>query len=250
MDYLTEEEKLRNYVLFLLTVNDDFQKFSESENLHSFWTIDKNLLLPVEKVIKQTINFLKKEGKPFKEAKLFEFLKEDLLEVFPQKINKNIFQSCLEISKEIQKNPLGLYGLTTWLEINPKGIKDRAYLVLKREKTPLHFKQIASLIETLPFPCPKKVHTATVHNELIKNDNFVLVGRGLYALKEWGYTSGVVKDVIIKVLKEAKRPLSKREISERVLKERFVKENTIFLNLNDKNYFLKDEKGRYKIREA
>jgi hypothetical protein len=244
------EEKFKNHILFLLAVNSDFQKISESKDLYSFWVVDKNSFTPAKKIIKQVINFLKKEKKPFKLEKLFNAQKKDFLKIFGKKLNKNIFQSCLELSKEIQKNPDGEYGLKHWLVINPRGIKDRAYLVLKKEKAPLHFKEITALIEELPFPYPKKVHAATVHNELIKNEHFVLVGRGLYALKEWGYFPGVVKDVIVKVLKEAKKPLSKREISEKVLKERFVKENTIFLNLNNKNYFLRDGEGRYGIREA
>ncbi|HHE76454.1 MAG TPA: hypothetical protein ENL27_00475 [Candidatus Parcubacteria bacterium] len=114
----------------------------------------------------------------------------------------------------------------------------------------MHFREIASLIESLPFSYPKKVHPATVHNELIKSDDFVLVGRGIYALREWGYAPGVVKDVIIRVLKRAKKPLSRDEIVRNVLKERLVKENTIFLNLSDKNYFTRDENGGYSVREA
>jgi len=243
-------EKFKNRILFLLVINNDFQKISESEELYSFWTVDKSSSVPAKKIIRQIINLLKKEKKPIKLEKMFNARKKDFLKVFGKKLNKNIFQSCLELSKKIQKNPDGEYGLKHWLAINPRGIKDRAYLVLKREKTPLHFKEITTLIKELPFPYPKKIQATTVHNELIKNEHFVLVGRGLYALKEWGYFPGVVKDVIVKVLKEAKKPLSRREISEKVLKERFVKENTIFLNLNDKNYFLKDDDGRYKIKEA
>ena len=85
----------------------------------------------------------------------------------------------------------------------------------------------------------------TVHNELIKDPRFVLVGRGLYALKEWGYEEGQVKDVILKILKEARKPLPKEEILAGVLKQRMVKENTVLLNLNNKKYFLKTPEGKY-----
>jgi DNA-directed RNA polymerase delta subunit len=123
-------------------------------------------------------------------------------------------------------------------------------LVLKKEEKPLHFAQVANLIEKLPFPSQKGVHVATVHNELIKDPRFVLVGRGLYALTEWGYTPGVVKDIILKTLKESKKSLSKKEVLGKVLEQRFVKENTVALNLQDRNYFVRDAQGRYKIREA
>jgi len=106
------------------------------------------------------------------------------------------------------------------------------------------------LIGELPFENQKSVHTATVHNELIKDNRFVLVGRGLYALTDWGYAPGIVKDVIKNILKESKRPLTKDQIFEKVQEQRFVKENTIFLKLQDKNLFARDEKGRYNIKEA
>jgi hypothetical protein len=109
---------------------------------------------------------------------------------------------------------------------------------------------VASCIEKLPLNENRKVHVATVHNELIKDTRFVLVGRGLYALAEWGYQPGVVKEIISKVLKESKKPLTKEEIVEKVLGQRFVKENTVALNLQDKNRFVKDDKGMYNVREA
>jgi len=243
-------EKSQNYIFFLLTINNDFQRVSDDKNLYSFWTADKNSVTSAKKVIKETINYLERQKEQITLEKLFSAQGENLLKIFNRKLNKNIFQSYLEISKKIQTSPAGLYGLKDWIEINPRGIKDRAYLVLREEKAPLHFRKVAVAIEKLPFPSPKKVHTATVHNELIKDERFVLVGRGLYALEEWGYGPGAVKDVIIKILKESKEPLLKKEISEKVLKERFVKENTVLLNLNDKNYFSKTSDGKYTIKES
>jgi len=105
------------------------------------------------------------------------------------------------------------------------------------------------LIKNSPYFSLRKIHIATVHNELIKDPRFVLVGRGLYGLKEWGYEPGVVKDIILKVLQKSKKPLSKEEVFKGVLEQRIVKENTIFLNLQNKNYFSKDSQGRYTIKE-
>jgi len=72
------------------------------------------------------------------------------------------------------------------------------------------------------------------------------VGRGTYALAEWGYLPGEVKEVIFRILKEEKKPLKKEEILKKVLEQRLVKENTILLNLSNKKYFLKDSLGRYR----
>jgi hypothetical protein len=244
-------KKYQNEISFLLSVNSDFQKIFEDDDLYSFWTINKQVSGSVKKFVNQAVKFLqKKREKPFNLDGLLRYLGNDFQKILKMKLDKRSFQSCLEISKEIQKTPEGEYGLKGWLIINPRGIKDRAYLVLKKKKTPLHFREITALIKELPFPYPKTINPATVHNELIKNDHFVLVGRGLYGLREWGYQPGAVKDVIVRVLKEVNKPLAKEEVVQKVLKERFVKKNTVLLNLNDKNYFLRDDQGRYKIKEA
>ena len=231
------DSKYQNQVFFLLTNGESFKRVAEDDNFYAFWTINKDSIGKAKKIIGSTINRFKKEKNTLSLQGL-------------ENGNKDVFASYIGISKEIQKNPEGKYGLRNWLEINPRGIKDKAYLASKKKEEPLHFTQIASLIEEMPFSNKKKVHTATVHNELIKDNRFILVGRGLYALKEWGYETGVVKDIILKSLKQAKRPLTKDEIVEKVLDQRFVKENTVLLNLQDKKYFARDEKGRYNVREA
>jgi hypothetical protein len=233
-------DKLENQVSFLLANINGFERVPEDNSFYSFWNNNKEVVNKAKKTIKLTINKLKKENKTL--------CLEDLSK--GEKLKRNIFASYIGISKSIEKNPKGEFGLSNWIEINPKGVKDRAYLVFKREEKPLHFADLAFMIEKLPFPGPKKVHTATVHNELIKDSRFVLVGRGLYALKEWGYQPGIVKDIITKILKDSKKPLSRQEILKKVLAQRFVKENTIMLNLQDKAYFARNVKGKYTIKEA
>lgn len=217
------EGKFQNQIYFLLTVGEGFERFGETDDFYSLWTTDKASWIVAQKAINAFYEKLKKSGKPLE-------IKEKLLPFY------------LEISKKIQKNNKGLYGLKDWPEINPRKIKDKVYLVLKESQKPLHFTQVAGLIDSaLP---------QTVHNELIKDSRFVLVGRGIYALKEWGYQDGQVRDVIFNILKTAGRPLKKEEILEKTLKQRLVKENTVFLNLSNKKYFLRDSEGRYTIKEA
>jgi len=151
----------------------------------------------------------------------------------------------LNLSKTIAKNPLGEWGLHTSPNIRAKGMRDYAFLVLRKHGSPIHFREVARSIEEL---FGRKAHVATTHNELIKDPRFILVGRGLYALAEWGYMSGVVKDVIRKVLEKI-GPLAKEEIVSRVLKERYVKENTILVNLQNPKFFKKERDGRYSIAQ-
>jgi hypothetical protein len=105
----------------------------------------------------------------------------------------------------------------------------------------MHFREVAAGINKT---FGKKTHIATCHNELIKDDRFVLVGRGVYALKEWGYKTGVVRDVIADILK-AEGPMSKEDVVEKVMKERYLKKNTILVNLQNPKYFKKNKDGLY-----
>jgi hypothetical protein len=105
----------------------------------------------------------------------------------------------------------------------------------------MHFSEVAKTISGM---FSKKAHVATTHNELIKDPRFVLIGRGLYALAEWGYTPGVVRDVIREVLADA-GPLTKDQVVKKVKEARFVKDNTIVVNLNDSKYFKRLKDGRY-----
>ena len=109
----------------------------------------------------------------------------------------------------------------------------------------MHFTEIANKINKISFD-KKKANAATVHNELILDKKYVLVGRGLYGLNEWGYKKGTVSDVIVDVLKEAGAPLDREEIIKRVLDKRLVKKTTIVLALMDKDIFKKID-GKYEL---
>jgi len=160
------------------------------------------------------------------------------------------------ISKEILINPFGECGLAEWSQIVPRGVKDRAYYLMHQKKEPLHFRKIATMLNQHAelasdfHPAwQKPIEVQTVHNELIKDDRFVLVGRGTYALAEWGYRPGTVKDVIIEVLRLMRRPMSKDEIVKTVKEKRQVRENTILINLQNKRLFERLPDGRYRVRE-
>ncbi len=140
----------------------------------------------------------------------------------------------------------GHWGLVSWPEVNPKSIRDKTYLVLKKAGRPMHFTEIADKISKLEAN-PKPVTTQAVHNELIKDSRFVLIGRGIYALAEWGYQAGTVADIIEQILRE-ESPLTREEIIKRVLARRQVKVATIALNLQEKPQFERVGKGLYQLK--
>ena len=143
----------------------------------------------------------------------------------------------------------GRWGLVKWPMVNPKNIRDKIYVILKENGKHMHFNEISEAIKGSDFK-RKDVTTQAIHNELIKDKRFVLIGRGIYALKEWGYSKGTVADIIEDVLKKANEPLHRDEIVKRVLKSRYVKETTILLNLQGKPQFKRVAKATYTFEPA
>lgn len=156
-------------------------------------------------------------------------------------------RALASLSKNLA-NLKDVWGLTKWPTVNPKNIRDKIYVILQEHSKPMHFSQIAKAIKDSDFK-RKDVTTQAIHNELIKDKRFVLIGRGVYALGEWGYKKGTVADIITEVLKKANEPLHRDEIVKRVLKDRQVKETTILLNLQSKSEFKRVAKATYALAE-
>jgi len=238
------QDKFQNEVKFILTLSDNFHFFPENEVVFSFWAKRPGLFEPVTNFLKETVKILKKENHPLSKDALL----ANALEIS----NPALLLSCLEVSREIEKGPLGVFGLAVWPEIKPKGVRDAALLTLRDYGEPLHFRSIAQKASELLGKCfyNREILPQTVHNELIRDKRFVLVGRGTYGLREWGYNDGTVREVILDILKEAKKPLAKTDILAKVKKQRLVEDNTILLNLSNKNYFLKNSQGGYIMKEV
>jgi len=237
---ISGDKSTQNHIHFLLVLGDVFKREKEDDHFKHRWFISEQLAEKVHKALKKLYEGLNNDHLISELDIVAQFLThvEDVADHYKK---EDIIRRWLSISKTIGKNPLGEWGLVASPNIHAKGIRDYAFLVLRKHGSPIHFREVAKSIEKL---FGKKAHVATTHNELIKDSRFVLVGRGLYALAEWGYMSGVVKDVIRKVL-DKNGPLTKLEIIDKVMKERYVKENTIVVNLQNLKYFKKDKEGRY-----
>ncbi len=229
----------RGAVFFILTLGDPYKRLVKSDQFHSLWVNSEEAMLKAQSLI----DFLAQKLEDGKETvslnRLVGFSKETDAD-----LKKNALYSYLDATKRIDQNSFGRFGLSNWSEINPRGAKDKAYIIFKSENRPLHFREMTDLINQANLGV-NLAQAQTVHNELIKDGRFILVGRGTYALKEWGYQSGTIKDVIIQLLKD-KGSLTKEEILEEVLKNRLVKQNTVLINLHNKQFFVKEE-GGYKL---
>ncbi len=153
----------------------------------------------------------------------------------------------LKVLRGIEKNNFAKWGFSHWPEIKPKGTREKIHLILKEKNKPLHFRQIAQLMDEYKLN-KRKAHPQTIHNELIKNDKFVLIGRGIYALRDWGYSRGTVKDVLQELFLKTGKPLTKEEILAEISKIRKVKKATIMINLGNRNLFIK-EGNRYFLKK-
>jgi DNA-directed RNA polymerase delta subunit len=228
------DQKLR----FILLVGGTPAHSKNDDNTFAFWYSDNKAKDKFEDLIKSVTSFLK-TGK-----------KEEILnkKLYLNQCKDLVSCHLLSIPKHFGTNVFGDFGLKSWPEIEPKTIRDKVYMVLKKHDNPLHFADIAKNINKFGLD-KKPAHVQTVHNELIKDNRFVLVGRGVYALKEKGYEAGTVREVIARLLKKH-GSLDSSTVVKLVNEQRFLKENTILLNLQNRRHFKRLDNGKYQIREA
>ena len=233
-----------NIIKLALSIDEDVLKVKKSNEYKPAWRLDYVRERSIKDVCIAVVKYLDAQTDVIDADDLAKAVQKQLA----RKESLRFIKACLEIHKSLKKVDKNKWGLMTWRHINPKSIRDKAYIVLKGENRPLHFVEIANKITESEFD--KKVVTVqAVHNELIRGENFVLVGRGLYALKEWGYVEGTVSDVIERILKKAAQPLEKSEIVKRVLEVRNVKVGTIALNLQKSENFERVGRAVYQLKD-
>ncbi|MEN9338516.1 MAG: hypothetical protein RI945_241 [Candidatus Parcubacteria bacterium] len=245
MNHISKDKVIQNHVNLYLVIGGHFTKIKESDDFHSHWSIDDILSDHVKDSLNKLHTSIDDE-ELLQEGEILEKFVTNLDQLVDEyKNNKDTIHRYLSISKMVGKNDLGEWGKVTSPHIKARGVKDYAYLVVRKNGKPMHFKEVAQEITKI---FKKKTNVATCHNELIKDKRFVLVGRGMYGLKEWGHAAGVVRDVITQILKENGKPMTKMEIVGKVLEKRLVKANTVIINLQDPKYFKKDKDGKYFIK--
>lgn len=234
-------EDTKPHAIFLIKINPKLTYIDKNDN-HEIIIVNSNVFNEnsIKKLHDELVLAIKNSSKPVKF--------DQVVKLIDGPHSTETLQELAKSSNHIGELD-GLWGLNIWPEINPKSIRDKIYLVLKRTGRPMHFTDIADKISALAAN-PKRVTTQAVHNELIKDKRFVLIGRGIYALEEWGYRSGTVADIIEEVLKEEGGPLNKDEIVKRVLSRRQVKTTTIVLNLQEKPQFKRVDKGVYALSSS
>ena len=244
LESISTDKVTQNHIHLYLVLGEGFKKEKESNHFHTRWHVDNDHADKVHRALMKFHDSFDKDELVSEGEILKRFASHvgdhDIDEIHRSEDSR---ERWLRMSKVLGRNPLGEWGRADSSNVRTRGIKDYAYLVMRRHGSPMHFREVAKEIEKT---FGKKTHTATCHNELIKDKRFVLVGRGIYALKEWGYRGGVVREVIRDII-EKEGPMSKEEIIDKVLKERYLKRNTILVNLQNAKHFKKDKNGLYQL---
>lgn len=237
------EDVNENHINLLRETSSVFFVYPEDKEFWSFYYLDEKILEEAKKFIDELLNFLRpKKNEIVSSSNYHEHFNSF---VKKRRLNAAHAEQYSNISKKLHRNSYGDIGLAEWPEIKPMTVRDYIYLVLKKEKKPFHFVAIADLINQKHFG--KRVLSPTVHNELIKDPRFVLVGRGIYGLSEYGYKPGTAREVIKRILTET-GPMRAKEIIAAIQKERFFKPNTVLVNLQNKSFFLRRPEGTYQVR--
>lgn len=250
------EEKLLSEILSLLSdpksadpsaiklsleLDSNLEKLPNTINYHPYFklkTIDRRMIV---ELCEKAIVFLNNENK----VKNVDEIVNTLEEMLGKKLSKQFVMSCLELDRRIKVVKKGI-GLASWRSINPRTLRDKIHYVLNESTKPLHYVEIANLIAQSRFD-RKNINVQAVHNELIRDESFVLIGRGIYALRTWGYEDGTVSEVIAGILKH-KGQLDREQIINEVLKKRQVKRITILLNLKNKPIFQRVGRDMYALK--
>lgn len=240
---LAEDVESKNHLYFLLVVGEPFYHSKEDKDFMKRWYVDEDVAKAVESALKEVHGKIRPSD-VLTEDQLVEHVSGCLSRVNAKYRNRDTILRWLELSQCLIRNPLNEWGRATAPGIKVKNIRDYAYLAMKRQGSPMHFREIAKSIRE---GFGKKAHEATTHNELIKDARFVLVGRGMYALSDWGYRAGPVATIIGNILNEH-GSLTRDQIIEKVGKERYVKTNTILVNLQNPK-FVKGKGGTYSLKK-
>lgn len=244
----SEEEK-RNIILIVSLIKEI--KYDLANKIHKdIYYINKENIEASLAVIMEAKNIFNEQKKTMELDEVLDAIREkEALKAKNIIVTKEKLFSCLTLSAEIERGLRGQWGLKSWPLIVPRSVRDKAYLVLFYKKEPFHFKAIAETINETWTKKKKPALAETVHNELIKDKRFVLVGRGIYALADWGYMRGTVLDVIKSILEKKSQPMKKEEIVNEVSLQRIVKPSTIILNLKNKDIFMAMPDGTYTIKK-
>jgi len=242
---LSLEPNVNASILEVIIQSDfDIKKSKQKLNCKIYFSLPNVSKQTIEAVHKEALKILKKKKDVMEKTSLYEMIAENIDS--KEKLSLSFIDSILDLFDDIVFWEENLVWLTKWKILNPKTLKDKAIYIMKKAKVPMHFVDISNKITDMLW---ENVKVNTIHNELIRNDEFVLIGRWIYALKEWWFIPGTVLDVITNILEKNWEPMSTEEITKEVLKTRNVKQTTIYMNLQNKDKIERVWRNYYQVKK-
>ena len=242
---LNLDKDVNAWILEVIIQSDfDIKKSKQKLNCKIYFSLPSLSKQTIEAVHKEAVKILKKKKDVMEKTSLYEMIANNIDS--KEKLSLSFIDSILDLYEDIVFWEENLVGLTKWKILNPKTLKDKAIYIMKKAKVPMHFVDISNKITDM---LGESVKVNTIHNELIRNKEFVLIGRWIYALKEWGFVPGTVLDVIVNILEKKWEPMNTEEITKEVLKTRNVKQTTIYMNLQNKDKIERVWRNYYQVKK-
>lgn len=229
-------------LLFVLSLDKRFVRLSNTIQYVPYFRLIDIPEKTVQNAVKASLTKLKENKDVMSIVDIHEYLADDESEVLSSEGLRSLFTIHKGFKLVDDK-----VGLISWKHIHPRTLRDKIYFILRESSKPLHFVDIANAIVAANFD-KKRVNLQAVHNELIRHDEFILIGRGIYALQEWGYASGTVADIVTNILGKVEN-MSEDVIIAEVLKQRQVKPITVILNLKNKPQFIRVGRKQYALKK-
>ncbi|GIW66019.1 MAG: hypothetical protein KatS3mg094_538 [Candidatus Parcubacteria bacterium] len=193
-----------------LRIHPQVYLFEENEIYNNFIYLQEEYFRNLNNFTKHIINFFDKE-KVISEIEFLEFLKGEIFNHFKIETGIDEIYEFIRLFKIIRKNPFNEFGYIKNKRILPSSLIDKIRLILSFEKRPLSFYEIYKKLneinkiddEFIHQVWKKKYSLRTVHYILNSyKKEFVLVGRGVYTLKDCGIKEGKLIDIITELVKE------------------------------------------------
>lgn len=202
-------------IQFLIQIHPEIPYYPEDQNYYSYFATKKEAFISAQHALNRIKNYFEKNKKKIHpEEVILHITEQEIKNHFHKKPSLEEELEIISLIRVLAKNPFGYFGHIQHHLINPKALKHKIFLILHNAKKPLHYSEIYQILEKLsqqsedsfiPNAWRKQYTVESIKNELIKNKEFVFVGKGSYGLKEWGLEQGSAKDLLFKMLKKEKK---------------------------------------------
>ena len=145
LPYISKDEATQNHIHFFMVLGDAFKKHREDDHFHTRWSVDNGMTEKVHDALRKLYASLKDEDL-IPETEMIKKFFEQMKDVSEHYRDEEIAKRWLSMSKAIAKNGLGEWGKASSPNIRTRGVKDYAFLVMRRHGSSMAFKRVASSI--------------------------------------------------------------------------------------------------------